>query len=292
MSPIRPIRADRTGVWPAEKCERPGWRSGRGPHAARGSSTWDEPSTIGRPAGVSLSLDLTSPVVPGGSAGDAALSARWPVTRLRSRHDTFHVVPDKSETPIRLREDRELDEPVGVAPRGLGPATPYDRPANRPAVRRGGWWHSSRAPVPLTPREPGPFSAEIARRRLQQTRIPSPGWRCAFRYTGYLRERITPGQELIMNSQGSPQRFVVTPRKGAFIHRSYTGICTTSAVRAVPPVPLSHPVHAPLTSREQAIRTIRPCRRECVWSSGHRRISPPPRSDFRRGGGRRVRLPV
>ena len=81
----------------AEKCERPGWRL----RAARGSSTWDEPSTIGRPAGVSLSLDLTSPVVPGGSAGDAALSARWPVTRLRSRHGPFTL----SRTSPRHRSD-------------------------------------------------------------------------------------------------------------------------------------------------------------------------------------------
>src|SRR5215217_9665102 len=87
----------------------------------RGSSTWDELSTIGRPAGVSLSLDLTSPVVPGGSAGDAALSARLPVTRLRSRHDTFHATPDESGAPIRHREDRESVEPVGVAPRMTRP---------------------------------------------------------------------------------------------------------------------------------------------------------------------------
>ena len=214
---------DRTGIV-AEKCERPGWRSGRGPHAARGSSTWDEPSTIGRPAGVSLSLDLTSPVVPGGSAGDAALSARWPVTRLRSRHGTFHAAPDKSVTPIRHREDRELDEPVGVAPRGLGPATPYDRPANRPAVRRGGWWHSSRAPVPLTPREPGPFSAELTRRQLQQTRIPSPGWRCAFRYAGHIRGRITPGQERILEFTGFSPKICRYPQERRvhppFMHRN------------------------------------------------------------------------
>ena len=215
----------------AEKCERPGWRSGRGPRAARGSSTWDEPSTIGRPAGVSLSLDLTSPVVPGGSAGDAALSARWPVTRLRSRHGTFHAAPDKSETPIRHREDREPDEPVGVAPRELGPATPYDRPANRPAVRRGGWWHSSRAPAPLTPREPGRFPSRPPEGDSDRLGSPVPVGVALSGTRAHIRERITAGQEGILNSQGSPQRFLVTPRNAAFIHRSCTGIRTTGGTR-------------------------------------------------------------
>jgi hypothetical protein len=101
----------------------------------------DEPSTIGRPAGVSLSLDLTSPVVPGGSAGDAALSARWPVTRLRSRPGTFHATPGEPETPIRHREDREPVEPVGVAPRKtrpLLPQVPVRRTGRPPDVAVGG----------------------------------------------------------------------------------------------------------------------------------------------------------
>ena len=86
---------------------------------------------------------------PGGRLPDSVpVTAPFTLSRTSPRHrsDTVRTV--------------NPEEPVGVAPRGLGPATPYDRPANRPAVRRGGWWHSSRAPVPLTPREPARFPPE------------------------------------------------------------------------------------------------------------------------------------
>ena len=79
------IPKDRTPADPAGKANRPG-SAAAGAAALPGAAQWDEPSTDGRPAGVSLSLDLTSPVVPEGSAGDAALSARLPVARLRCRH--------------------------------------------------------------------------------------------------------------------------------------------------------------------------------------------------------------
>ena len=139
---------------------------------------------------------------PGGRLPDSVpVTAPFTLPRTSPRHrsDTVRTV--------------NPDEPVGVAPRGLGPATPSDRPANRPAVRRGGWWHSSRAPVPLTPREPARFPPQSPEGDSDRLGSPVPVG-VALSGTGHtIRERITPGQELILNSQGSPQKFSRYPQE-------------------------------------------------------------------------------
>ena len=129
-----------------------------------------------------------------------------------------HAAPDKSEAPIRHREDRRADEPVGVARRSPRPVPP------RPTARRTGRpsevarWHSSRAPAPLTPtlpkRGPGPFSG-VRHPKVTSARLGSPvPVGVALSGTEHtLHGRITPGQGLFFNSQGSPQNFPVTHRK-------------------------------------------------------------------------------
>ena len=68
------------------KAEPPRWRHGRGRCAARGDSNgMDHPPLVDLSA--LASTRPTSPVVPEGMAGDAALSARLRVTPLRSRHE-------------------------------------------------------------------------------------------------------------------------------------------------------------------------------------------------------------
>ena len=52
------------------------------------------------------------------------------------------------------------------------------------------------------------------------------------------RRRITPGQGVFLNSQGSPQNFLVTPRKPFVVHRSCTGFrtgCRLFTARSVRP---------------------------------------------------------
>ena len=139
----------RTAPADSDKANRPG-SAAAGAAALPGAAQWDEPSTDGRPAGVSLSLDLTSPVVPEGSAGDAALSARSPVARPRSRHGAV-TLPRTSPThrsgTVRTSARRAS---WGGSPmlRPLPLRTTARRTGRPPEVAR---WHSSRAPAPLTP---------------------------------------------------------------------------------------------------------------------------------------------
>ena len=113
------------------------------------------------------------------------------------------MAPENSALPLRTT-DRRTGLPSDVAVGG----------------------HSSRAPAPLTPREPGRFPPQPPE-GTPQTRIPSPGWRCAFRYAGHLRERITPGQGELRIHRVLP-KVLSLPQDCVFIHRSCTGISTTA----------------------------------------------------------------
>ena len=202
-----------------------------GAAAPPGAARWDEPSTIGRPAGVSLSLDLTSPVVPEGSAGDAALPARCrlpgpfprgaltlPRTSPRQRSGTVKTVARRASWGGRpaprpvLTPCRPPGEPAGLRVRSVafvpctGSAdTDLAEAWNRPVFRRS---------------PPGGATRQLG---------SGPGQRCALRYVAHLVERITPGQGVLSNSQGSPQNFPVTHRKRPFIHRSCTALPTRHA---------------------------------------------------------------
>ena len=190
------------------KSEPPRERGGRTHRAARGSSAVGA-STVGRPAGVSLSLDLTSPVVPEGMAGDAALSARSPVARPVAV-TTSHRCPGRVRgTELRRREDRDPGEPVGVARRCRGPPprSPARRTGRRPEVVGG---CSFRAPTCWRRPSAGAGGIGLVLRLdhpkvLSPGRLPGPGRRCARRYVGHSAGRITPGQGAVFNSQGSPQ---------------------------------------------------------------------------------------
>ena len=142
-----------------------------------------------------------------------------------------HAAPDKSEAPIWHREDRRPDEPVGVAPRRLGPAPlrPTARRTGRPPeVAR---WHSSRAPAPLTPTLPKRGTGPVFRRTHPEVdpTDSAPRSRSALRspVRGTPCTDASPQvKSVLSNSQGSPQNFLVTPRKRRFIHRSCTGLPT------------------------------------------------------------------
>ena len=119
------------------------------------------------------------------------------------------------------------DEPVGVAPRRLGPAplrTTARRTGRPPDVDSVAFVP---APAPLTPTLPS-WIRTVFRRPppeggIRTDSVPRSRSACALRYGAYVRERITPGQGVFFNSQGYPQNFLVTPRNPAFIHRSCTG---------------------------------------------------------------------
>ena len=141
-----------------------------------------------------------------------------------------HAAPDRSEAPLRRREDRCSAEPVGVARR-------WHRPDHHvpPPGEPGGLPRWLGADSPCTDAADDDLAEAWARtvfRRpppegdLFQTRLPGPGRRCALRYGAHIAGRITPGQGLFLNSQGSPQNFFVTHRKRWFIHRSCTVIST------------------------------------------------------------------
>jgi hypothetical protein len=177
-------------------------------------------------------------------AGDAALSARSPVAR--SVADTsLPRCPGQVRISALAPLGRGADEPVGVARRVLGPmTTPHDRPANRSAARGGSVAFVPRtgaADADLPKRGSGPFSG-VGHPKVApiQTRLPGPGRRCAVRYGAHLDRRITPGQGVFCNAQGSPQIFHVSHRKRSFIHRSCTTLPPTverhgpTAVRTQP----------------------------------------------------------
>jgi hypothetical protein len=139
-----------------------------------------------------------------------------------------HAAPDRSEAPLRRREDRCSAEPVGVARRWHRPDHHVPPPGEPVGLPR---WPGVDSPctdaadddlaeawVRTVFRLPPPEGD------LDQTRFPGPGRRCALRYGPHIAGRIAPGQDLFLNSQGSPQNFFVTHRKRRFIHRSCTAI--------------------------------------------------------------------
>ncbi len=155
-----------------------------------------------------------------------------PVTRPVTARCS-HAAPDKSEATIWHREDRGPTSQLGWLPGAsalLHTFRPPGEPAGLPMWNR---WHSSRAPAPLTLTLPKRGTGPVFRRTHPEVdptdSASGPGQRCAFRYGAYLREPITPGQGVLLNSQGSPQNFLVTHRKRQFIHRSCTGLPTLDA---------------------------------------------------------------
>jgi hypothetical protein len=87
-----------------------------------------------------------------------------------------HAAPDRSEAPLRRREDRCSAKPVGVARRGTGPTTTLLRPANR-SGSRGGSVLTLPVPMPLTTTLPkrgsGPFSG-VRHPKVTSSRLGSP----------------------------------------------------------------------------------------------------------------------
>lgn len=171
-------------------------------------------------------------------------------------------------------------EPVGVAPRCRGPVPPLGGPANRSSDRGDDRQIIIPVPAPLSlpvasapgPRaEPrlgrGPSPPVPTRRWFRQTRFPRPGRRCAFRYGAHHRERITPGQGVVLNSQGNPQNFLVTPRKGPFVHRSCTGLGTVASPRPAVRGRFTMRSHVPPTARSAPVRVDDPGRSRVEWSA-------------------------
>jgi hypothetical protein len=212
----------------AEKANRPG-SAAANRCAARGSSM-GEPSTDGRPAGVSLSLDLTSPVVPEGSAGDAALSARSPVARARCRHDA--VTLPRTGPRHRSGAVKTVTPASQLGWLAGAPAHPPRSCSRRtgchPEVAR---WVirpcTDAADVDLAEA----WDRTVFRRQPPEgdpTRLgsPVPVGAALSGTEDTLQDPITPGQGVFSNSQGSPQSFLVTHRNRGFIHRSCTDVTT------------------------------------------------------------------
>ncbi|CAN5826620.1 hypothetical protein BH18ACT2_BH18ACT2_23860 [soil metagenome] len=148
------------------------------PRRCPGQPKWDEPSTAGRPAGVSLSLDLSHR--PSCPQARRAMPRYRPGRRLPgslpSRH--LHAAPDESETSSRHREDRDPKSQLGWLP------TPRPELHREPGRRTGQPPDAATvAFIPCTDsadddlarrRGTRPFSAlNTTRRQLLQTRTPS-----------------------------------------------------------------------------------------------------------------------
>ena len=126
----RPVRG------PAKKRTAPGALRPK-PLRRPGQLKWDEPSTDGRPAGVSLSLDLTSPVVPEGIGGRCRVVGPVSGCPARCRHDA--VTLPRTGPRHRSGAVRTAAPPsqLGWLADGTGPTTTFRRPANRSGSRGG-----------------------------------------------------------------------------------------------------------------------------------------------------------
>ena len=185
--------------------------------------------------------------MPEGSAGDAALSARLPVTRLRSRRGA--VTLPRTSPRHRSGTARTVDptSQLGWLPGASALVTPTDRPANRPATRGDGWWHSSRAPAPLTPtscpKQGGPdrFPWTAPRRVIPTDSAPRPrsALRSPVRRTDCPMHH-TRSRGIFQFTGKSPElsRYPQeTPRHPPFMHT----VAHSDAARG----DSSHPVHTP-----------------------------------------------
>ena len=273
-----PARCTTFGCGP--KKEPPRERCGRSHCAARGSPGREEPSTTGRPAGVSLSLDLTSPVVPGGSAGDAALSARLPVTRPRCRHGAVtlpRTSPRHRSGTVRTSARRAS---WGGSP-CLGPATPSVRPANRATPRRWPWWHSSRAPASLTPtlpklgpdRFPHSTPPEGGSCRLGS---PVPVGVALSGTTHTLIDASPQVKDYFSNPHGSPQKFSVSPRNDCSSTVRAQGSHSKAAADGpnAPFTAVHEPVELPVTSRPYGAAVAGGSAARDAWDRGSGRCWP------------------
>ena len=197
-------------VGPGEKANRPGSAAAEAT-APAGAAQMGEPSTDGRPAGVTLRSTSHRPSCPKALAGDAALSARSPVARpvavtMQSRcPGQVRGTAPAPRGPLlrraslgwladRHRPDHHVPppgEPVGL-PRWLGADSPCTDAADDDLAEA--WVRT----VLRRPPPEGDLSL--------QTRLPGPGRRCALRYGAHIAGPHHPRSRAISQFTGlSPE---------------------------------------------------------------------------------------
>ena len=187
---------------------------------------WDDPP-LGRPAGVSLSLDLHIARRARRLGGRCRFSVRSPVARSVPEITTpFTLTPVNRCPRSRRRGSLGLRRSVGVTSDASAPDHPSVAPG-KPCARSGVavWRFAPTEPAFTSWTEPG-FPSPSALRLRSTDSVSQPRLACAVRYVAYLRERETPGQGVLSNPQGYPPNFLFTHKKHCVIHRSCTGLPT------------------------------------------------------------------